>query len=227
MRVKENLLRIFKGKEFNTALAAVGTGTSVSHPLAGAIIQLFQQFTSVVDEVKINNVLRGLATGIDQERLINQLYNYVSESDENAYYVANTLRKALLSDSPIICCVLGRILSDHVDKNLKYDHSDMVIIHALENATDADLRLFKSLMSSEVFRLSPKDQIEYLYKEISNNPSVQDCIDWCVYNRILKSTTADVVGEELIWGPSYACTETAERLYKYINSVWQVFSYGL
>ena len=223
----DQLKDFIKSQEFNMALSMVATGISISHPVYSAFISVFQGVTSVVDEFKIECVLRGMATGINQEKQINQMYNYVSKNEDNAFYIANTLRKALLSDSPIVCTILGRILADHISTETPYDREDKIIVHALESATDDDIRLFMKIMREDILKVGSKEEYENFYNILQDNPELQDSIDWCVSNRIFKENDVNDFGDTLSFEKSYSLTQVAFRLRKYAESVWQVFHYGL
>ena len=136
--VQKKLLKILKSDEADAAVTVISAGVSVVNPLTRLFFTAVQQIGNLADEIRIDAVVRGLSTELNQEKQINQLYGYGEKSEENAFYVVNTLRKALLTNSLIACTIMGRILACHAIDASKYNQDDDIIFHALENATDDD-----------------------------------------------------------------------------------------
>ena len=164
-------------------------------------------------------MIRGISTELNQEEQINRLYGYIENSDDNAFYVANTLRKALLSDSTLACTVMGSMLAKHVKHDTMYDQDDKIIFHALESATDEDIRNLYRIMKNykvdmESFKI-PNDDIDDIM--ISS-------LDWCAFNRLFRQKIWGDIADEG-FNTEYGPNSSAERLYEYIRSVKQVLDY--
>ena len=169
-------------------------------------------------------MIKGISTELNQEKQINQLYGYVENSEENAFYVANTLRKALLSDSPIACTIMGRILARHVSEGSTYDQDDNIIFHALENATDQDIKQFVNVM-----KYSKTDRGTFRIPCDDMNPEFKSFLEWCVYNRIFVSRMAE--WEEIDDGvldinTYYYEANPASVLLRYIDGANQTWNYS-
>ena len=207
--IQDKLLGIINREEVRSLLSTAAAGISVANPWIGAMLGAFKEAAAVADEVKFKHIIRGLASGLDQERFVNELQNYVRSSDEHAYHVVNTIRKGLLSESPIACDLLGRILADHVDRKSGYDQSDVIIVHALGSATDDDLKEFQQMM----------DSYHDKYIDVTN----QNTADWCSVNRLFRQVTGVVSGGTLDVSVHYVPCEAAERLKIYIDEIRQSF----
>ena len=195
----EKLSYIIKKPEVQSGLSIAASSFSLANPLAGAVISAFKEVSSIADEIKGRYILNGLASGLNQEKFVNELESYVNSNDENAGFVANTLRKALLADSPIACTLMGRILADHIKEKKPYDQYDVIIIHALESATDDDLRAFQNMMSG------------YNGKNIV--VSSQNTVEWCFINRIFQQIIGTASDGNLSLQPVYKRNRQVIRVY--------------
>ena len=208
-----------------SAVAIVGAGIGIEHPFVGAIIGAFNGITNAIDAFKINHLLKGLDTRLNQETQINQLYSYVSKDTNKAFYVANTLRKALLMESPIAITLLGVILSEHVASGDDYTQADLIIGRALDVATDFDLRQFREIMQKYVPDGSKEEQEIQILKE-EMNASVKSTCEWCVYHRIF---TKDILkwneNEAIEFNDDYSTTSVSFALMNYMKRINQVFCY--
>lgn len=226
MEIKKRVVKALKSSEAKAAEEVIEAGVSVKHPIAGVFLSIVHEIAGLADEVRVDAVVEGLSTGLDQERQINQLYNYVNESEENAFYVSNTLRKALLSDSPIACTIMGRILACHVNECSKYSQDDNVIFHALENATDQDIKMFVKIMKEYKTKNDDGNDVFRIPNEIMMHTDIDSTLNWCVFNRIFNGSSG------ILWGidgqdydDSHSPTSAANKLFEYIDSVKQVLSY--
>ncbi len=224
MGIQKKLLKVLKSDEANAAAAVGITGVSIANPVAGLFLTAAHEIAGLADEKRIDAIIRGLSTELNQEKQINQLYGYVEKSEENAFYVANTLRKALLADSLIACTVMGRILARHVKDGCKYDQDDNIIFHALENATDDDIRHFYRVMKEYKH---DKETFRILLTDI--DVSLSSSMDWCEYNRIFRGPSGGITWEDIEdegFDTSHGPTNAAEKLFEYVESVKHVLDYG-
>ena len=51
----------------------IATGASISEPSISPLVTIFQDAATFADRYKIEKLLRGLASGLNQEKQINQL----------------------------------------------------------------------------------------------------------------------------------------------------------
>lgn len=173
MEIKDKVLELLKKEEVQSGLSLVSQGASIGNPQLGALVEILKEAATISDEIRVKSILKGLASGLNQESYTNELYNYIKVSNENAINVVNTLRKALISDSEIVCVLMGRILADHMHSGEKYQKSDVLIFHALENATDDDLLCFWKMFKNLKDDYLPNDKI------------YSDCVEWGISNRLL------------------------------------------
>ena len=210
--IKKQLLACLDKDDIKTALSLGGIVASIGDPIAGAVTQAFLEISSIVDRKKVQRILEGLASGLNQETYIYQLKAYISESEEHSSYVANTIRKGMLAESEIVCVLMGRMLADHVNTKEKYDKYDVIILHALGSATDDDMKVFYSMM-----RLVQNE-------ELPQEDEYTECIEWGLTNRLFKQGR----GEKTVKGITdyydyIAPKEAAYKLQVYLNGIKQVF----
>ena len=226
MDIQGKVLTILKSNEAD-ALANVGiAGTAIFKPEAAALMTVAHEAMHIVDEVRIKALLKGMSTGFNQEKHINQLYSFVEKSEENALYLVNTLRKALLTDSLIACTIMGKMLSLHMDNKRAFDQDDNIIFRALENATDDDIRIFYRVMNEYLTKNEDGHDIFSIPNIVINNPGFSSALDWCVFNRIFNGTSGVrwiVDGQD--YDVSYSPTSAGHRLREYVYSVRQVLNY--
>lgn len=110
MGIQKRLLEVLKSDKTNALTTVAIAGISVKYPIAAAFLTAAHEVAGLADEMRIDAVVKGLSTELDQEEQINTLYYYVEKSEGNAFYVANTLRKALLADSQIACTIMRKCL---------------------------------------------------------------------------------------------------------------------
>ena len=114
-------------------LSVVETGLEVlSNACPGAglvstLIEGFRNASAISDEIKINHFIKGMASdsNFNREKYTNLLYKYLQDED-NAFYVSNLMRKAVLSDSRKVCTAMGRILADNVNNEKKFTTEDII-----------------------------------------------------------------------------------------------------
>lgn len=212
MGIKERLLKICRRKDVQSSLSLAAEGSSLEYPATGVLVQAFREVAIISDEIKVNRILKGLASGLNQERFTNELINYVNKSDEHATKVVNLLHKALMADSEIICVLMGRILADHISTGNEFDKVDAIIIHALENATDEDLIEFRELFIKMDGDHLPKDD-KYV-----------DCIEWGISNRLFTEVQKEYYQEGTLTINEYTAPKaTAYRLMEYLDEIKQLF----
>ncbi len=224
--VQKQLLKILKSDEADAAITVGITTVSAVNPLAGILLTASQQIGNLADEIRIDAVIKGLATDLNQEEQINRLYEYAKKNEKNAFYVINTLRKALLADSLIACTIMGRILASHVSDNSKYDYDDNIIFHALQNATDDDIRQFYKVMREYKSDDEEGNCVFHIPIELIRETGLSSSLEWCVFNRIFTGTNG------ILWGKigqdfddSHSPTSAGFKLMDYVESVRQVLEY--
>ena len=225
MAIRDKMLNIIGSKEATSVASIAVEWVSTINPIAGIFLTSAKEIAGLADKVRIDAVIKGLSTELNQEKQINQLYGYVAKSEENAFYVANTLRNALLSNSPIACTIMGRILAKHVEDGTTYDWDDNIVFHALESATDQDIRMFARVIKKY---LTEKNELRIPFKDMDSDMFFS--LEWCVYNRILQGPSGGIAWssfDDNDYDTSHSPTSAGHKLHCYIKSVRQVLDYGL
>lgn len=197
-------------------------------PVAGVLGSVGDQFLSQYNTFKLDFLLKGLATGLNMEARLNQLYTYIQSSEEKAIIVANLLKKTINAECPKVCVIYGLVLANHVAANTKVTYEEMIVCRALENATDYDLMHFKEIMDrylkpeEDEMRVVFPNDFEALAEYITT-------CDWCVYNRLFVSRILEwdnVMEETLGIKTHYYVAKPAAVLLQYINAARQTWHYG-
>lgn len=196
----------------------------ISNPVAGTIAGLGNEVLSNYYTFKISHLLTGLSTGLDIEKKLNELYNFVNSSPKKAITVANLLRQTINAECPKVCVIYGRILADHMVDNTDFVYDELIVCKALENATDYDLKNFKEIMDKYTRKASNGNVIEFP-KGSSKFLEFKTTCDWGVYNRIFVTRLGGVANETIDLDLHYYVTEVASLLLKYINDVQNIMSY--
>ncbi len=215
--IQDKLIKIFKNPKVQAELSISSGMIAISHPVSAAVVNAFKEAATLSDEIRFSYLLKGLASGLNQETFTIDLLNYVKASEDNASHVASSLRKAVLTDSPIVCTLMGRIIADHVAEKRKYDKSDIIVVHALESATDDDLMCFRKMIKTA------SDN-----GDIAVSDEYNDCAEWCVNNRLCKESkgTYNEETKSLTLFPGIIVCEPAERLSKYLYEIKGIFSWN-
>lgn len=217
VEIQEKILKIINDSFAQKVLAVATTGIEIACPQIGPFMELVKGVSSLSDEYRIKKLLKGLASGWNQETFTNEFEEYVKSSEDNAVYVANLLRKALFADSPIACTLMGRILADHVGNKTSFDKFDSIIIFALGSAIDNDLLNFRKMMQE----YDSKSSIQFI------DVIDQETVDWCTMNRIFEQINSSVEDEGIILEPRYKPKESAMRLMKYLDEIKQLLCESL
>lgn len=197
----------------------------IKYPVAGFFAD---KILSEYSNFKLSLLLKGLSTGFGTEKRLNELYNYVNLSQENAINVANLLRKTVNAECPKACVIYGLILASHLGSNTEFTQDELIVCKALENATDRDLLNFKEIMEKYLKQAANGNKIVFP-KEFTHLDEFITTCDWGVYNRIFISR----MGE---WGEMeegsfdlttyYYVAKPATVLMKYIKDARQTWDYG-
>ena len=202
------------------------SAVSITNPVLGTVINLgLQHF----NEIKLRFLLKGLASGLNIETRLNQLYAYVKGSVSRAFAVANTFRETIAANSPHICMLYGIILSKHLgEQETDFSQDDIIVCHALENASDHDLDIFYEIMTN---CLTKDKKVEYHKRDIQKYEKT--CL-WCIYNRLfrqggytigeLSGDYSSVADDEVINTCQYA-DSSAELLMNLIYDLRQIWTY--
>lgn len=221
-KIKE-LIRTERTKGTATMVldCAINIGEIVS-PINTAIIKIGKEIASECDAYRLNSMLNGYIQGNNTEKRLNQLYSFV-KSPERAFLVSNLFRKTLLENSVIICCLYGLILGECIDKDKKADYEDLIVLNALQNATDYELRYFMEIVEKYI---DDKGYVDT--KAINESELVVEynfTLKWCKNNRILGIAGArnydgvDVFQEYLVY---ISCTQ---KLYELLITTKQLMQY--
>lgn len=205
----------------NTTESVLSIASSVVDkidPITGIAINFAGELLKHYNVYKLNKLIEGLSLNLNIEKRLNELYNYVSASDEKAYIVANLFKKTINCENPKTCIIYGIILAKHLDNHSSFDHDELIVCKALENATDYDLSNFKIIMENYVEK-NGRINIP------NNNEVYNSTCDWCLFNRIFLSDAFDSNGDALILSKYYSITNSAKILLEYINGLRQTYNY--
>ena len=200
----------------------------VVNPVAGIVGGIGNDLLSEYNTFKLGHLLNGLASGFNLERRLNELYNYVNSSPEKAIIVANLFKQTVNAECPKVCVIYGLILANHLETLTEFTHEELIVCKALENATDYDLKNFKEIMENYLKTTSNGRRIVFP-KDFADIAAFTTTCDWCVYNRIFVSRTAEWGEMEegvLDMSTYYYEANPAAVLLDNINAARQTWNYG-
>lgn len=152
-------------------------------PALGVVAATINSFYQNYNYFKINRLLIGLSRGLNEEKCLYELNDYINSSEERAYLVGNIFKETLAAESPRVAELYGIILSKHIGSNkTNFTHEELIICKAIENANDYDLDIFKDIMSNSV--LDNKKSGKFIWLPSDNQREYDLTCQWCVYNRL-------------------------------------------
>ena len=190
------------------------------------ILEPLKTLYKSANQIKLQYMLRGLCNGLDEERKMNDLYNYVNNK-ERAFYVSECVQKILLSNSPVVCCIMGIMLSDLTQRDEDIDQIDAILLNALSSFTDEDIRNFRDIVSGKYKQ--PDLGEEFISTEMfptNKKTSYVLTADLCTQSRILKSDAA-TDGKGALYLGMIKTTVVSERLSNYVYRAWRQLNYGI
>ena len=208
-------------------IGALGIINPVAGTTVGVAAEAGDNLLSKYDTFKFSLLLKGLSTGLNMEMRLNELYNYVTSSQEKAICVANLFRKTVNAECPKVCFVYGLILANHVGSNTDFTQDELIVCKALENATECDLKNFKEIMEKYLKPAVNENRIVFP-KGFANLAEFATTCDWGVYNRIFVSRMMEwgEIGEETLdINTYYYEAKPASTLMKYIKAAYQTWDY--
>lgn len=178
------------------------------------------------NQMKLQYMLSGLAEGLDMEKKMNDLYNYVKNRDR-AFYVSECVQKVLLSNAPVVCCILGLMLSDLTQKDDDIDQIDAVLLNALSGFSDEDIRNFSDIVSGKYLHEDLGDNFIDSQKFPENKKmNYRLTVDLCIQSRILRSDAATDRKGGLHMG-TIKTTIVSDKLIGYVDRARRQLSYGV
>lgn len=228
-KIKEMLI----SPESDALLYGTGKMVEMINPAGGASIGMIHnslnKFVTAYDSFKLHMLINGLSKDKDMETHLNELYVYVSSSQSRAFSVGSVLKKAIAANSPRICMIYGKILSNHyADGGKDYTADDVIVCNALENACDDDLEDFKEIM--ELY-IKADGAIEYPRQE---KERIEKTCSWCLFSRLftLNGFTYGMLGgqddpEHETIKRTYVPSSAAYLLLELINEIRQIWDYPL
>lgn len=211
--------------ESELAGSLIGDIAGLISPVTGVLGSLLQKH----DKIKLAYLLRGLASDLNMERHLNELYQYVTSSAQRAYTVANVLRETIAAKTPKVCMIYGKILANHTGKQEReFTNDDIIVCNALENASDYDLDIFRMIMS-----FCNKADEKRIYIKKGDLHKYQNTFSWCLYTRLFYEGTpthgslggyANQADDEIVKS-DYIVGSAADLLLSLLNELEQIIKY--
>lgn len=177
------------------------------------------------DSYKFNKAIDALCSGKDIEKSIDVLYKYIN-SKERAFYIVTCFRKILLSNSPIACAVIGYIMGEKSSKNNDFCNHDIILLNALENMSDFDIRNFKEIMEGFEegdYKKYWEDHFEEEKFPEEMREEYEELMEFCEKYRLfyLGTSSKNIIDEEYnsYFGKQYYPKQVAYVLWDYKKKV--------
>lgn len=219
-----------ENKIIDNSISLVPSIVGISNPVTGVILSGVKTMMDDADKYKFQCLLKGIATGLDQEKMMNQLYEYICDS-ERAFYVAGIFKRTMLNNSRIACCIMGIILSELVKENKDFSQDELIIFNMLDSAIDADLKNFDDIMKNYI---NDKHIIEFRMMEQGKREKYELTVDFFVKSRILRDMNRELYPgllnemsrkEEYGVTKEIKTTEISNKLMEYIEKVKIIIKY--
>ncbi len=210
-------------------------------------ISIGKDFFSIIDHHKFASIRRYLSMGLNEEKSINELAEYVKEP-ERAYFVLSYVRKVMLSDSILATSMMAFIVFKISGENRDASHEEMIILNALCSMTDYDMRnmnyLCKNCVTAKNGILSTekkfdinKIEVEQLnscnitlnllasYGIVQKNSSTIDAedIDEMFVSSNITQSSVEKADAVLNLDGEYALTSVTELFYHYMCAMSQLY----
>lgn len=207
-------------KDLLTMITSIGV--SIKHPIGGGLIQLWKPLLEMSNQIYLNYIYKGLFRGVNEEKKINQLYNYIC-NEERALFVVNSFRKTMLGNSRIASVIMGLMLSEISEKDRDIALEDSIIANALDGAADFDFLNYYEICREYVIedgwiRLDSIEKTEK-YHELYVTE------EYFVQRRVFLQEHDIIPGSEKL-GDAYARTTVqSEKLMNYVEKAKQILRY--
>lgn len=171
------------------------------------------ELASKADEIKLDSMLQGLSKGLNVETRLNELYSFIN-NPERAFMVSNLFRQTLLAQSPVVCCILGIILSDCIDNDHTLQYADLIILNSLQTATDFEIKYIKEIINNYV---DDGYVDENAIEKSLMATEYYMTLEWCKTNRILGTTGMREINGMTIFSEFLIINTCTERFLDYIE----------
>lgn len=212
-----------------------------------ACVSVGKNVISMIDHHKFANIRKYLSMGLNEEKSINELAEYVKKP-ERAYFVLSYVRKLILSDSVLATSMMAFIIFKVSGENRNARHEEMMILNALCSMTDYDMRnmyyLCKNCVTAENGDLSAEKKFDAdkimeeklnscnitlnllaSYGIVQKSPSVIDDgdIDKMVASSNIGQSSSEKANAVLDLDGEYAWTSVTKLFYEYMCSMSQLY----
>ena len=197
-----------------------------THPKSTLVLEVVKSIGQVYDQIKLNYLLNGLSNGYDTEKKLDELYNYI-RNPERAFLVSDCFKKLMLAQSPVVCCILGLMLSDSMRQGAEFDSKDSIVMNGIVSFTDYDLRNFQDIMSKryDVSTIDGYPRIDSTLFPDDRREELELTLELCIQNRILRRAVGMIEeGNLSINLVQYG--DIAERLGIYVARARTQLKYG-
>lgn len=196
-------------------------------PYIGQFVQAGNTLNGAINKKKLYVALKSLSMDANVEKSINELYNYVN-NEERAFYVAECFRKIAWSNSKIAASIIGLMLGEIKSQNRDFCNDDLILLNALENMTDFDIRCYKELMEGGYIN----DDIGKKYLDTTLFPEdrkeeYMNILEFGEKYRLFSISTNSEEGDNYFWGTEYIPKKVSNMLLDYINRVKQIINYDI
>lgn len=195
-------------------------------------IDIFSRIVNLVskasNDLKLNNAWRCISRGLNEEKSINELYNYVSSSSSRAFYISDSFKKIILSNSVISSAVLAYIVGEVVKGNRDFTQEDVILYDTLSHMTDFDIKNFVDMVDNYVGWEGIGDN----YINVPNiSPNIKEAykltLKLCTNSRLINLETMVLTEGCMNSGEFYRCTPLSDRLREYISKTKQLLNYSI
>ena len=202
-------------------------------------IKLINNIGKCYDIIKLKHFIKGLNCEDINKQDLDILIRYLDNHD-NKEFVYSTMKKIVNSNSKICCYIMGLLFNDITNKNRDINQIDIVVINALGNLNDFDIRNFYKLLNifyKTDYRKSTGDGYISVYKLKEYSKKLDINLDEltltaeiCDKNQIFNRETYadlsidedDVGSSELDYDDDYKITVVGKKLYELVRNYYSL-----
>lgn len=185
------------------------------------------------NDYKLGYAWKCFADGINEEQSLNLLWEYVSDSDR-AFFISNEFRKIILSNSLLSSSLIAYIIGQIVKEKRKCTHEEVILLDAIAEMTDYDIRNFKTMMESANDSIAGRDVIEITKLGEENRNSYNYTLKRCANSGIFE-VESNFIGDSLDEDDEedfYACsiyvvTNMSRTLMSYLERIKPLLRYDI
>lgn len=188
------------------------------------ITEAFSGMVKTVNDCKLFYAWKCISQGLNTERAINEMYNYV-DNPGRAYHLSNMMREIVLSNSVLASSILGYILGEMIFEKREFTQEDAILCDALSRMTDFDVKNFAEIMDSYIGSEFGEEYVDLAKIDKEKKNGIIMSLDLFVNTRLFQKVNSVYKDKTLHMDGSYKKNYIADKMKNYIDKMKQILDY--